>query len=71
MKSAFVSSVCLAALLGSVSLAQEVSTDRLRVEEIVASGRGVLLPLNDALAPLAETEEEAEATNEDASDVTR
>ena len=41
-------------LLAGSLLAQEVTTGQLRVEEIVESGRGVLLPLDGALAPFPE-----------------
>lgn len=40
------------------ALAQELTPERLRVMEIVESGRGVLIPLNGALAPLPGSEPE-------------
>ncbi len=57
MKSAVIITTFSVALVFGPALAQELTPDRLRVMEIVESGRGVLIPLNGALAPLPGSEE--------------
>ena len=72
MKIAAITAAILVSLVSGATLAQEMTPDRLRVLEIVESGRGVLIPLNGALAPLPGTEsveiEESVAEEQEVSD---
>lgn len=72
MKTATITAAILVSLVSGATLAQEMTPDRLRVLEIVESGRGVLIPLNGALAPLPGTEpveiEESVAEEQEVSD---
>ncbi|MGY8997903.1 MAG: SPOR domain-containing protein [Alphaproteobacteria bacterium] len=70
MKSAAIITTLSIALVSGPALAQELTPDRLRVMEIVESGRGVLIPLNGSLAPLPGTEpSEAEEAIDEAQEI--